>query len=130
MMIHHQELEHERARLEQDKAKFLEEAVRRDRKSFVYSVPPSTPGSPLDSRGAGSSGWGGDVKVSTPVNWHRHLATTGTLMVPTTPCHAGVEEASCLPLMTFTPPGASPETTRLLGELGINPGNASPYREV
>jgi len=38
-----QELERERSKLEKDKARFLEEAVRRDSKSFVFSCPPATP---------------------------------------------------------------------------------------
>lgn len=38
-----QELEQERAKLEKDKTKFLEEAVRRDSKSFVFSYPSASP---------------------------------------------------------------------------------------
>lgn len=105
-------------KLEKDKARFLDEAVRRDRKSFIYSCPPGTPSSP-DT--AGVVGGSGDVALSTPGHFHRHLAATGTLMVPHSPS-PNVGEGAGLPLLTFTPPAASPDTARLLGELGIQPG--------
>lgn len=72
---------------------------------------------------------GGDTGLKTPVHWHRHLAAAGTIMVPTTPRSAAPSGSgagsSSAPFISFTPPGASPETTRLLGSLGIKPGDAS-----
>lgn len=104
-----QELERERSRLERDKARFLEEAVRRDTKSFVYSGPPGSPGSPFGT----DTGSTRDAGMTTPGHTHRHLGPNGMLKVPNSPS---------LPLMNFTPPAASPDTARLLGQLGIETG--------
>ncbi|CAM9477510.1 unnamed protein product, partial [Laminaria digitata] len=100
-----EELERERSRLEKDKAKFLDEAVRRDNKSFVFRGPPGTPGSP-STAGVMAPG---DVGLTTPHHFHRHLAGAGTLMVPISPC-PNFSESGGLPLLTFSPPAASPDT--------------------
>eukprot|EP00752_Nemacystus_decipiens_P017760 g15923.t1 len=114
-----EELERERSKLEKDKAKFLEEAVKRDSKSFVYSGPaalmPETPAAARDNR------------YATPTHSNRQGAGEhGRLSVATTSPMPGRGEATgaadgaSLPLMTFTPPGASPDTQKLLGQLGID----------
>lgn len=108
-----------------EKGKFLDDAVLRDSKNFVFGYSPGTPVSPNDQRGVNDT-YGKDA-LTTPRHYHhRHLSATGTLMVPPSPALGGVGGGGgCgggLPLMTFTPPTASPDTARLLGELGIRPG--------
>ncbi|CAM9271979.1 unnamed protein product [Scytosiphon promiscuus] len=122
-----EELEQERSKLEKDKAKFLEEAVRRDSKSFVFSYPSAspTPGTPVPR----------DSRYATPVQLRGRQEQSGAegardlTVATTTPPGAngngatgggGVRDAVSMPLMTFTPPTASPHTTKLLGQLGIN----------
>lgn len=63
----------------------------------------------------------GDVGLTTPRHFHRHLAGAGTLMVPISPC-PNFADTGGLPLLTFSPPAASPDTARLLGQLGIEAG--------
>ena len=91
--------------------------MRRDNKSFVFRGPPGTPGSPS----AAGMMTPGDVGLTTPRHFHRHLAGAGTLMVPISPC-PNFGETGGLPLLTFSPPAASPDTARLLGQLGIDAG--------
>eukprot|EP00903_Cladosiphon_okamuranus_P019677 g18084.t2 len=110
-----EELERERSKLEKDKAKFLEEAVKRDSKSFVFSCSPATPTAetpvPRDNRYATPthSNGGQQVGALTVATASPNPGWSGT----------GGGDAAGLPLMTFTPPGASPDTTKLLGQLGI-----------
>ncbi|CAM9162496.1 unnamed protein product [Ectocarpus sp. 4 AP-2014] len=104
-----EELGKERLKLEADKAKFLEEAVHRDSKSFVFACPPATPTA--------------DSRYATPVHHHGKALGNGKLTVAAAspaPNQRGVE-AGNLSRMSFTPPTASPDTTKLLGALGIVP---------
>ncbi|CBJ31570.1 conserved unknown protein [Ectocarpus siliculosus] len=104
-----EELGKERLKLEADKAKFLEEAVHRDSKSFVFACPPATPTA--------------DSRYATPVHHHGKALGNGKLTVAAaSPAPNGRGgEAGNLSRMSFTPPTASPDTTKLLGALGIVP---------
>ncbi|CAM9795768.1 unnamed protein product [Ectocarpus fasciculatus] len=104
-----EDLGRERLKLETDKAKFLEEAVHRDSKSFVFACPPATPTT--------------DSRYATPVHPHRNALRNGTLTVAAaSPAPNGRGgDAGNLSLMSFTPPAASPDTAKLLGALGIVP---------
>lgn len=135
-----QELEQERSELEKDKARFLDQAMRRDKKSFVFSCPPRTP-LPQDgsnknhdeeendgnSDGDSDCFGRGDDSFSTPSHFRSrprgHLAGDPLVIVPSfSPLpNGGRGVAERLTLMTFTPPTASPDTARLLEELGIEP---------
>ncbi|CAM9332047.1 unnamed protein product [Ectocarpus sp. 13 AM-2016] len=104
-----EELGKERLKLEADKAKFLEEAVHRDSKSFVFACPPATPTT--------------DSRYATPVHHHgKALGNSKLTVAAASPAPNGKGgEVGSLSRMSFTPPTASPDTTKLLGALGIVP---------
>lgn len=107
------------AKLERDRARFLEDAIARDRKIFAFS-PPTVPSKPLQNGGSREGGQpkAKDSSLASP-GFHRHLMSSGTLMVADSPSSTRGDFNDSTRL-TFTPPKASPNTARLLETIGIN----------
>lgn len=114
-----QDLESKKAKLERDRARFLEDAIARDKKMFAFSSPTVSP-KPLQNGDCreGRQPQAGDSSLASP-GFHRHLMSSGTLMVADSlsSIHGDFDGSTRL---TFTPPKASPSTARLLANIGIN----------